>query len=424
MQSLRPAHATDHNRDTRSQPEVQQIVRQSPLAHPVRGWKRRINLLKEFWTKIGNDWVFNLSAMLAYNLLMSIFPILLVLLAIAGFVLGIFGGTRDALQNAIIQVLPPGVGTTIMPKVLDNFTKSSGVFLVIGLLTAAYAGSRLFIAIESCFSVLFRLRPRDALHQNAMAFAMMALFIVLVPFIFLSTTLANAIAALLFHGAGGNGAFLIRLAGLGAALLAALILFAAIYIVVPNRPVHFKQVWRGTLTGAALLVLYELIFPLYQSFVLKPNNYGATAGFAIVILVFFYYFAFILLLGAEVNSWAAGQRETAADIPSIIHEVQAHDTTRGAAGPTAGTPQEDLQSGEGKAAMRSDATAIEHERVAHGADVKPPKFAEPDAPKPGDQPKRRGRPSSALPIVGVITTATLPVVMWLLGRNRRHSRHS
>ncbi len=53
--------------------------------------------------------------------------------------------------------------------------------------------------------------------------------------------------------------------------------------------------------------------------------------------------AFILLLGAEVNSWAAGQRATAADLPGMLHAVQAHRTLRGAAGPTAGLPQEEMQ---------------------------------------------------------------------------------
>ncbi len=52
--------------------------------------------------------------------------------------------------------------------------------------------------------------------------------------------------------------------------------------------------------------------------------------------------AFILLLGAEVNSWAAGQRATAADLPGMLHAVQAHRTLRGAAGPTAGLPQEEM----------------------------------------------------------------------------------
>jgi uncharacterized BrkB/YihY/UPF0761 family membrane protein len=63
----------------------------------------------------------------------------------------------------------------------------------------------------------------------------------------------------------------------------------------------------------------------------------------VVILVFFYYLAFILLLGAEINSWVAGQRETATDMPGILHAVQAHRSTRDAAGPTAGEPQEEMQ---------------------------------------------------------------------------------
>jgi uncharacterized BrkB/YihY/UPF0761 family membrane protein len=128
-------------------------------------------------------------------------------------------------------------------------------------------------------------------------------------------------------------------------------LLAAIYVVVPNRPVRVGEVWKGTLVAAALLVLYSLLFPIYESKLLHPSNYGSLAGFAIVILVFFYYFGFIVLIGAEVNSWASGQRATGGDLPAILHEVQAHDTTRGAAGPTAGRPQEDVQHHEGAAAM-------------------------------------------------------------------------
>jgi hypothetical protein len=77
--------------------------------------------------------------------------------------------------------------------------------------------------------------------------------------------------------------------------------------------------------------------------------------------IFFYYLAFILLLGAEINSWTTGQRETAGSLMAILHEVQAHNTTRGAAGPTAGLPQEDLQDHLGAAAMQDEEVAITHE---------------------------------------------------------------
>jgi len=72
-----------------------------------------------------------------------------------------------------------------------------------------------------------------------------------------------------------------------------------------------------------------------------------------VMLVFFYYFAFILLLGAEVNSWASGQRQTASDLASIIYETHEHNTTPGAAGPTSGLPTEAIQSHEWAEAMKT-----------------------------------------------------------------------
>jgi hypothetical protein len=95
--------------------------------------------------------------------------------------------------------------------------------------------------------------------------------------------------------------------------------------------------------AAALLVLYEGIFRLYEQHLLHADNYGTIAAFALVILLFLYYLAFILLLGAEINSWTAGQRATASDLPGVLHAVQAHHTLRGAAGPTAGMPQEEMQ---------------------------------------------------------------------------------
>ena len=254
---------------------------------------------------------------------------------------------------------------------------------MLGLLLALFSGSRLFITIENSLSVIFRLRPRDAIHQNIMAFSMVLLFVVLVPILFLASSASDAIAQALFQGAANKP--LARVLGLLTAFVVAGVLFGAIYIVVPNRPVHLKEVWKGTLVGAALLVLYELLFPLYQNMFLKPGNYGSVAGFAIVILVFFYYFAFILLLGAEINSWASGQRQTASDIASIIHEVQAHNTTRGAAGPTAGSPTEDLQNHKGAEAMDTDQKAIEHEREDHHDDIRPPKYEEAQSPNPGTE---------------------------------------
>jgi hypothetical protein len=149
------------------------------------------------------------------------------------------------------------------------------------------------------------------------------------------------------------------------------------------------------LLAGALLVLYELLFPLYTTHFLKPGNYGSVAGFAIVLLLFFYYLAFILLLGMEINSWMGGQRQTASDIVGIMHEVQAHNTTRGAAGPTAGSASEDIQNSKGAAAMGNDRAAIQHERHEHHATAVPPKYAEVDRRDATAAPPSRGKDAPA-----------------------------
>ena len=305
--------------------------------------RKDVSPLMGFWTKTSNDWVFNLSGLLAYNFLMSIFPILLVLLAVAGLILGnLSPATYAQFQHDLQTALPQG--GTILSVAANNLSRSAGVLFVVGLVTALYAGSRLFVTIENCFGIVFRLRSRTFLRQNVMAIGMLLLYAILIPVVALASIIPSAIMqALGSLGRNGVVGLLSDVAGILTAFIFACVLFAAIYIVVPNQPVRFSEAWRGTLVAGALLAIYEILFPLYLRYALHPGNYGSVAGFAVVILVFFYYLAFILLIGAEVNSWALGQRQTAGDILTILHRVQAHDTTLGAAGPTAGQPQEHLR---------------------------------------------------------------------------------
>jgi YihY family inner membrane protein len=284
-----------------------------------------------FWKKINNGWVFNLSGLLAYNLLMAIFPILLVLLAITGFVLRSLSPDTYAQLISSLGATIPG-GAHLVQAVLQQLEHAAGPLLVIGLLVGLFTGSRLFITMENCFAVIFRLRSRDPVHQNLMALGMVLIFIVLAPVIALGTAIPAAILrALGLNAHSGAWAFVALALGLLASVVVAGVLFAAIYVVVPNRPVRFREIWRGTLVAAVLLALYEALFPLYETYVLHPGNYGALAGYAVVILVYFYYFALILLLGTEVNSWASGERQREGDVTVILRE--AHERRVAAAEP-------------------------------------------------------------------------------------------
>ncbi len=214
-------------------------------------WQRvkpRVDTLAAFWTKINNDGLFNLAAMLAYNFLMSFFPILLVLFTIGGLILTATGAGQQLLLNAVANVLPPSTSHELLFKFTKGIKQSAAVLFIFGIVVALFTGSRLFVTIEYAFGVIFRLRSRDFLRQNLMAIGMVLLYAVLIPVVLLASVIPPAVVRAL--GIGKNTPVLGFLIQAGFDLLSVLfaaVLFAAIYIVVPNRPVRLREVWKGTL---------------------------------------------------------------------------------------------------------------------------------------------------------------------------------
>ena len=364
--------------------------------------ERRRRSLVSFWIKISNDWIFNLAGVLAYNLLLSVFPILLLLLAITGFVLNnLSPGSQARLQNIVQQAFPQGTAKGLLYHVTVTLNHSVPLLLVLGLVLALVNGSNLFVVMENCLDIVFKLRGRNPVRQRIMAIGMLLIYVIIIPIMLLSSIIPAAVVRLLGIAVKNPGAALfVQIGGIGLSVVSALLLFGILYMVVPNRRVWPHEIWKGTVVATLLLVFYEVIFPLYEGAFLQPQNYGTTAGFAVVILIFFYYLSFILLLGAEINSWDAGQRETAGSLIAVLHEVQAHNTTRGAAGSTAGLPQEDLQHHLGAAAMEDEESAIMHERIDHRLDELPPKFAESGVEAPGFRIESEAQRRQVLAVLG------------------------
>lgn len=277
--------------------------------------RRLMRTLRAFYAKITADWMFSLAALLAYNLLMSALPSVLVMIAAVGFLLGRISRTiLAALIAGIVERLPPGVGQPLVDAAVASLQQHASIALTFGLLSAAFFVSRLFIAIEDCFGIIYALPSRTPLRQNLMAFAMTLLYLMLLPFVFLDGTIVNGLAAIVRYGGAPTTTVAGYLLGLGVNFVSAALLFGTILLVVPNRSVRLSQVWRGTLISAVLLVVYHVLFPIYQARFLTSVDPTSLIGLILVVLIFFYYLAAILLLGAEVNAWIAGRRS--APLPS------------------------------------------------------------------------------------------------------------
>ena len=290
--------------------------------------KTRARPLTDFWGKLNEDWVFNLSGMLAYNYLTATAPLALVVVAIAGIALGsVSPQTFDAYVQGLTSHLPAG-GEQLVVGALKALSASAGVLLVIAIVTAIFAGSRLFIALENCFAIIYRLRTRTLVPQNLVAIGMTLLYTILAPLAFLvSGQLTGEISGLFSFitvTGGASRGILSYLEGLVAGIFVAFILFYAMYLIVPSRRHSWRRglpvAWRGALVAAVLLNLYEQLFPLYQSLFLQNTGYGSVVGLAIIAVIFLYYTGFITLLGAEINAWSEGLRPLSVTLPDLYRE--------------------------------------------------------------------------------------------------------
>ncbi|HLX58050.1 MAG TPA: YihY/virulence factor BrkB family protein [Ktedonobacteraceae bacterium] len=295
----------------------------------VQDAKKSAKSLKDFFNKFNNDWVMSFASALAFNLITAILPILIAIIAIVGLTFGHLDPTAKAQLLQHLQSIFPGSGS-FLTLAFDSLNRNAGLLSIIAILLAIFGGSRLFVSIEGYFDIIYHTRPRNVIKQNIMAIVMLLIFIVLtVPM-----TLASSIPAVIqvvLKGMGlsqlAGSSFIFGLIGILVSLFISWVLFEAIYIVVPNQHISFRNSWLGAVVAAVLLQIYLSLFPLYVTHFLGSysNKTAGTTGFAVILLFFFYYFAVILLIGAEINAYFAEDvHVTPNNLAVMIHELTSH----------------------------------------------------------------------------------------------------
>jgi membrane protein len=292
-----------------------------------RGMKA-VKPLQDFWSKFNNDWSWTLSAALAYNLLLALFPFFLALLAILGIFLGgLDQRAFNKLVNNIVVFFPSATApqiAAILNAAREELLRASGILWVSSIAFAIFNGSRFFVLIENCFGIIYHLRPRRFIAQNVMAMGMLLLFIVLVPITIIAGTVPSLAIAVLQNTPLGHmsGSITNMIEYLGG-LIASYVLFQAIYLIVPNKRIRFRNSWCGAVLAALLLQLYLIFFPLYVEYFL--TGIVAAVGSALILLIFLYYFAIILFLGAEINAFTAEKVSVTPNLVTLVHEATAEE---------------------------------------------------------------------------------------------------
>lgn len=261
---------------------------------------------KRVWAEVQEDNVFGRAAELSYYFLLALFPFLIFLTSITGFILGSGTGTRHALFEYLARIMPPSAFQLIDNTMTEISTASGGGKLSFGILAAFWAASNGLGAITESLNTAYDLKEsRPWWKQRLTAIGLTSALSVLI------------IGALILVVAGGHIAeWLAATYGFGpvfpltwkiiqwpAVLACMTFAFALIYYFAPD---FRKQAWQwltpGSVIGVVLWLLVSLGFRIYLHFF---NSYSATygsLGAVIVLMLWLYLTGAAVLIGGEVNS--------------------------------------------------------------------------------------------------------------------------
>src|SRR5437660_4203451 len=291
--------------------------------------KQGAQTLQAFFNKFNNDGIMGFASALAFNLITAILPMLIAIVAIVGFsVRNLDPLAEQQLINHLQSIFP--ASGNFLSIAFASLKRNVGILTVIAILLALFGGSRLFVSMEGYFDIIYHTRTRTIIKQNIMAIVMLLIFIVLTAPMMFAASIPALLQVVLrdtvVNQLPGSG-FFFGLFSILVSLCISWVLFEAIYIVVPNQHISFRDSWLGAVVAAVLLQLYLLLFPLYVAHFLVSytDKTAGTTGLLVILLFFFYYFAVILLLGAEINAFFAKNiKATPDNLAAMVHNLTSH----------------------------------------------------------------------------------------------------
>lgn len=268
-----------------------------------------------FWRKAYEDNLTGLSSMVAYNLLLSIFPLALVALFVAGRVL-----RSPDLQASVLldlqQIFPTAAESTLSEAV-RRLQQSSTTTGIVAIVAAVWFASSFWGALDTAFCQIYHRPCRGWVQQKLFALGMFAVVLLFI----VATVAVPTLQSLLLTGTEDLPLGLSDVHGLVYALTlvaGVVVLFVALcatYRLVPSGSVPWRCVWPGALGATIAMAIVDYGFPLYLQNVTTLRA-GTTFVFVLIALVWFYVLAIILLAGAVVNElrFEGGQKRSATPV--------------------------------------------------------------------------------------------------------------
>lgn len=288
-------------------------------------------MLKGIWTitrrsaeAFIDDGALSRGAAIAFYAITSIGPLLLIVIAVAGLVFG-----EDAARGALISQLGDAMGEQsaafLQAAVGSASNHRSGVLATaIGVVSLIVTASGVFGEMQTALNAIWHASPEGTPVTRLIKARLTSLtLVVTLGFLLLvSLVIGAAIAAVgqLLNAAMPFTAALLHLLNVFVSMILLAAIFAAIYKILPDTHLRWRDVLVGALVTALLITIGKLAIGIYIGTSGIASSYGA-AGSVLASLLWIYYSAQIFLFGAEFTRAYADHHATRtrqpAETPSV-----------------------------------------------------------------------------------------------------------
>jgi len=270
------------------------------------------NFLKTIFTKWLENDPFRLAAALSYYTLFSLAPLLVISIAVAGFVFG-----REAAHNQIVGTIQGLIGrqsaeaVQAMIQAASNKPGTGLASTLLGGIFLLFGAGGVVGQLQTALNAIWRVRPkpgtglRDFIHKRFISFAM----VLGVGFLLLVSLAVSAFITGLTQFVGSlheSVALIAHWLDVVISFALVTLLFAMIYKFLPDVEIHWKDVWIGAALTSILFTTGKFLIGFYLGNSGVTSVYGA-AGSLITVLLWVYYSALIFFLGAEFTQVYASQ---------------------------------------------------------------------------------------------------------------------
>ena len=262
--------------------------------------KAIFTLLKDTAAAWSDDYAPSMGAALSYYTLFSIAPLLLIVIAVAGFVFGAEAARGEIFGQLAGLVGPDGAKAVEGLLQAADQPRQGMIATIIGIVTLLLGATTVFGELQNALDRIWRAPAREKAKGwwNLLRMRLLSFGMVLGIAFLLTVSLVLSAAIAAFGKWWGTAEVVAHLLEVALSFGLTTVLFALIYKFIPRVHVAWHDVWIGAAVTAILFAIGKLLIGLYLGKSSVASSFGA-AGSLVVLMLWVYYSAQIFLFGAE-----------------------------------------------------------------------------------------------------------------------------